>query len=140
MKTENTAYCINKLEKFLDENKITKHYQMPILRSANCGNIEACIDNGVGWSGSNGGYCYWCFLQLKWIVTLIKDRENCGLDLANLVKLIDKYNGYVTNYGWMDFNKASYYNKAELLFKRSRYVYIYKKYCDYIKFHDEKFG
>lgn len=132
------GYCINKLKIFLAENKVPTLYQRTILRAANNGQLEKCIDYGVAWSNYHG-YYFWCFLQLKWIVTLIKDRKNCSLILTELTDLIKKYNDYIISYGWSE-SYGVYYNKGEYLIKKSKYIYIYKKYCDYIKFHDKKFG
>lgn len=128
---------VQEFDNFLKDNGVDSTNRNEIIKGvANGLTTDVAIDQNISWSNSNKSYYFWYFLQLKWLLTLIRKFNDISLKKY----LFRKYKGYI-NYTvhYYSLNRAIGwdgvldYEQQEFYIARSKYNKMIEKYEEYFK-------
>ena len=129
---------VQEFDNFLKDNGVDSTNRRQIIIDVTNGgySIDTIIDRTISWSDSDKSYYFWYFLQLKWLLTLIRKPNVTSLKKY----LFQKYKSYIryTTHGYQEYHAIGGdgvldYGEREFHIAYSKYQRIEKRYEEYFK-------
>lgn len=130
---------VQEFDNFLKDNGVDSTNRRQIITDVTDGgySMDTIIDRRISWGDSNKSYYFWYFLQLKWLLALIRKPNDISLKKY----LFQRYKSYIkyTTHSYQEYHAIGEdgvleYNEQEFYIAYSKYKRIEEKYEEYFYF------